>query len=66
MFTVDLNKKKADCSQNTLNKDEKFIQSHTMQNLTYLYPYGHRMTHQMRWFKFNRDRYRDLKKDIAA
>ena len=61
---MESNQKKVDYSQNTLNKNEKLIQSKTIQNLTYLYPYGHRINHQMRWFKFSRDR--DLRKDIAA
>ncbi len=34
------------------------------ENLNYLYPNGHRITHQMRWFKGSRDRY--LRSDIAA
>ena len=34
------------------------------ENLNYLYPNGHRITHQMRWFKGSRDRC--LKSDIAA
>ena len=33
-------------------------------NLHYLYPNGHRITHQMRWFKGSRDRC--LRSDIAA
>ena len=33
-------------------------------NLNYLYPNGHRITHQMRWFKGSRDRC--LRSDIAA
>ena len=34
------------------------------ENLNYLYPNGHRITHQMRWFKGSRDRC--LRSDIAA
>ena len=40
---------------------EKFISS---ENLNYLYPNGHRMTNQMRWFKGSRDR--GLRSDVAA
>ncbi len=34
------------------------------ENFNYLYPNGHRMTHQMKWFKGSRDR--GLRSDIAA
>ena len=33
-------------------------------NLNYLYPNGHRMTHQMRWFKHSSGR--GFRLDIAA
>ena len=45
----------ADNFQGIVNINEK---------LNYMYPNGHRMTHQMRWFKGSRDR--GLKSDIAA
>ena len=45
-----------------INRTEKV--NSTEENLNYLYPNGHRMTHQMRWFKGSRDR--GLKSDIAA
>ena len=35
-----------------------------IENLNYLYPNGHRITHQMRWFKGSRDR--GLSSDIVA
>tara|TARA_B100000214_G_scaffold6247_1_gene4579 strand:- start:460 stop:636 length:177 start_codon:yes stop_codon:yes gene_type:complete len=44
-----------------VKRNKKFISN---ENLNYLYPYGHRMTHQMRWFKGSRDR--GLRSDIAA
>ncbi len=43
------------------NRNEKFLST---QNLNYLYPNGHRETHQLRWFKGSRDR--GLRSDIAA
>ena len=50
-----------DNSQEIVNRNEK---RNSTENLNYLYPNGHRMTHQMRWFKGSRDR--GLKSDIAA
>ena len=44
-----------------VHRNEKVIST---QNLNYLYPNGHRMTHQMKWFKSNKDR--GLRSDIAA
>ena len=43
------------------NRNKKFIST---ENLDYLYPNGHRMTNQMRWYKGSRER--GLKSDIAA
>ena len=51
-------------SQDIVNKTKKTINSETIENLNYLYPNGHRITHQMRWFKGSRDRC--LRSDIAA
>ena len=51
-------------SQDKNYKNGKIIQRQTIENLNYLYPNGHRMTHQMRWFKGSRDR--GLHSDIAA
>ena len=47
--------------QEIVNRNGKFISN---ENLNYLYPNGHRITHQMRWFKGSRDR--GLASDIAA
>ena len=58
------NQNKADNSYEAVNKNEKFINHETNENLSYLYPNGHRMTHQMRWFKGSKNR--GLKTDIAA
>ncbi len=44
-----------------VNINQKLIQS---ENLNYLYPNGHRITHQMRWYKGSRDR--GLRFDHAA
>tara|TARA_B100000579_G_C22093623_1_gene515675 strand:- start:98 stop:274 length:177 start_codon:yes stop_codon:yes gene_type:complete len=55
------NKEIADNFQERVNKKEKEVST---ENLNYLYPNGHRMTHQMRWFKGILDR--DSSDDIAA
>ena len=58
-------------SQNNTNGSKEIVddikpvaQSEMIENLNYLYPNGHRITHQMRWFKGSRNR--GLKSDIAA
>ena len=51
-------------SQENLNGEEKVIPVQAIESRNYLYPNGHRMTPQMRWFKGSRDR--GLKPDIAA
>ena len=51
-------------SQNKINRSHKGIISKDFKNLNYLYPDGHRVTHQMKWFKGSRDR--ALRSDIAA
>ena len=43
------------------NKNQILINS---ENISYLYPNGHRITHQMRWFKASIDNC--FKPDIAA
>ena len=35
-----------------INKDEKFINSQNIEDFNYLYPNGHRITLQMRWFNY--------------
>ena len=47
--------------QEVVNRNEKFIST---KSLNYLYPNGHRMTHQMKWFKGTLDR--GLRLDVAA
>ena len=58
---MELNQDSADNSQEIANRNEKCL---SVENLNYLYPNGHRITHQMRWFKGSRDR--GLNSDIAA
>ena len=58
---MELNENSKDDSQETVNKNEKVILT---ENLNYLYPNGHRTTHQMRWFKGSRNR--GLRSDMAA
>ena len=58
---MESNKLSASNFQEKFNRNEKVI---TIENLNYLYPNGHRMTPQLRWFKGSRDR--GLRSDIAA
>ena len=58
---MELSQNNIDNSQEIVNRDQKFIAT---EDLNYLYPNGHRMTNQMRWFKGSRDR--ALKSNIAA
>ena len=61
---MEFNKENNDKSEVLNNKDQNSIYTENMDNLSYLYPNGHRMTHQLRWFKGSRDR--DLRSDIPA
>jgi len=61
---MESNQDKSFNSQNIVNQNEIFIHSDNIQKRKYLYPYGHRMTPQMRWFKGIR--YRCLRNDLAA
>ena len=56
-----LNKNISDYLKETVNRKEKF---NSAEDLNYLYPNGHRMTHQMKWFKGSRGK--GLTFDIAA
>ena len=47
--------------QEIVNRNEKVFSD---ENFYYLYPNGHRITPQMKWFKGSRDRC--LRSDIAA
>ena len=61
LFIMDLNQDNTDNLQERVNRNEKLSST---ENLNYLYPNGHRITHQMRWFKGSRDRC--LRSYIAA
>ncbi len=61
---MQLNQNNADRSQDIVNQNEKVIKRETIENLNYLYPNGHRITHQMRWFKGSRNR--GLSNDAAV
>ena len=61
---MQLNQNNADRSKDIVNQNEKVIQRENIENLNYLYPNGHRITHQMRWFKGSRNR--GLRSDTAA
>ena len=58
------NQNNDDKSQNIINRNNKDFPSGNFENLKYLYPNGHRITHQMRWFKGSRNR--GFKSDIVA
>ncbi len=51
-------------SQNIVDKNQKVFLGEDIQNLNYLYPNGHRITYQMRWFKGSR--YTGFESDLAA
>ena len=61
LFIMELNQNNTEDLQEIVNRNEKVFST---ENLNYLYPNGHRITHQMRWFKGSRDRC--LRSDIAA
>ena len=61
LFTMESNQNNTDNLQERVDRNEK---ASSTENLNYLYPNGHRITHQMRWFKGSRDRC--LRSDIAA
>ena len=58
------NQNNTDKIKEIFNKNENTTHYPTIENQTYLYPNGHRITNQMRWFKGSRDR--SLRSDIAA
>ena len=58
------NQNNDDKSQNIINRNNKDFPCGNFENLKYLYPNGHRITHQMRWFKGSRNR--GFKSDIVA
>ena len=64
LFFMQFNQNKIEYSQDIVNENEKVITSETIENLNYLYPNGHCITHQIRWFKGSG--YRGLRIDTAA
>ena len=58
---MELNQNNTEDLQEIVNRNENIFST---ENLNYLYPNGHRITNQMRWFKGCRDRC--LRSDIAA
>jgi len=61
---MESNQSKVDNSHHEFDKNEKLINYENIENLNYLYPNGHRVTNQMKWFKGSRDR--GLSSDMAA
>ena len=51
-------------SKEIVDEIKSVTQIEVIDNVNYLYPNGHRITHQIRWFKGSRNRC--LKSDIAA
>ena len=43
-------------SKDIVKENKKINYDEVFQNQDYLYPNGHRITHQMRWYKVSRDR----------
>ncbi len=58
-----LNCKNSGNSHKIVNRTEMIIQNVSIENNNYLYPNGHRITHQMRWFKGSQDK--GLNSDIS-
>ena len=58
---MELNQNSNENPEEIVNRDEKFISA---EKINYLYPNGHRMTHQMRWYKGSRDR--GMRSNVAA
>ncbi|MBW3042707.1 hypothetical protein [Prochlorococcus marinus] len=61
---MEFNQDKTENSKDIVNKSGKVFISENIESLRYLYPNGHRLTHQMRWFKGSTDRGSNL--DIAV
>ena len=61
LFIMESNQNNTEDLQEIVNRNEKFFST---QNLNYLYLYGHRSTHQMKWYKGSRDNC--LRSDIAT
>ena len=61
LFIMESNQNNTDDLKERVDRNKKLSST---DKLNYLYPNGHRITHQMRWFKGSRDRC--LRSDIAA
>tara|TARA_Y100001968_G_C19125304_1_gene603950 strand:+ start:211 stop:396 length:186 start_codon:yes stop_codon:yes gene_type:complete len=61
---MEFNQNNIKYSKEFVNESKKIFEKDYLENLEYLYPNGHRITPQMRWFKGSRDR--GLRSDIAA
>lgn len=59
-----LNQKRKDDFKEIFHRNESANLIENSESLNYLYPMGHRVTHQMRWFKGSRNR--GFRSDIAA
>ena len=64
LLFMKLNQENIDNLQETVDGDENLIPIQDIDTRNYLYPDGHRMTPQMKWFKGSRGR--GLKSDMAA
>ena len=60
LFIMESNQNNIDDLQEIVKRNDKVS---SIENLNYLYPNGHRFTHQMRWFKVSLDRH--LRSDIT-
>tara|TARA_Y100001968_G_C18833688_1_gene470285 strand:+ start:178 stop:363 length:186 start_codon:yes stop_codon:yes gene_type:complete len=61
---MEFNQNNNDHSKEIMSKNKPIMQDNNIENLNYLYPNGHRITHQMRWYKGCRDKV--FKSNIAA
>ena len=61
---MQFNQENTNNSKEIVNDNEKLIPIQAIENRNYLYPDGHRMTNQMRWFKGSKEK--DFSSDIAA
>tara|TARA_X000000368_G_C22731046_1_gene579501 strand:- start:300 stop:485 length:186 start_codon:yes stop_codon:yes gene_type:complete len=61
---MELNQNNNDINQDLVDVVKADVKSQMNEDLNYLYPYGHRITHQMKCFKGIRDR--DFEPDIVS
>ena len=53
---MELNKDNIDNSKNNVDRISRFPYDKNLQDPNYLYPFGHRATPQMKWFKGSREK----------